>query len=277
MLYSLIGLALATHVTTYDVNVGWTKAPFSGLESLVVDPAVALDQLAPVEPPLAADVEQVANLAAPTEHALVFTNPMSSWAEVAVDGLPIGTIGPYSTMRLEGVRFGFHTVALKLPTGSVRTFATRVGPLPRIAPPIAVTVTRDRIDLSDKIFFELDSAVILGESFALLEAVAAALQAHPEVILVRIEGHTDSRGDAAYNQTLSESRSAAVVAFLVKAGVPADKLLTSGFGESVPLDPTESEAAWEANRRVEFLVAKHVEDMAPVVAPAPVKKKKGGK
>ena len=277
MLFSLIGLAFATHVSTFDVNVRWTKAPFSGLESLVVDPAVALEQLSPVKPPLPADVEPVPNLAAQTERALVFTNPLSSWAEVAVNGLPIGTIGPYSTMRLEGLKFGLHTVALHVPTGITRTFAIRVGPMPRIAPPIAVTVKRDRIDLSDNIYFELDSAVISGESFGLLDAVSAALQAHPEVLLVRIEGHTDSRGEAAYNQTLSESRSASVVAYLVKAGIPADRLLASGFGESVPVNPAETEAAWEANRRVEFLVAKHVEDMVPVVAPAPVKKKKGGK
>ncbi|MDP2309327.1 MAG: OmpA family protein [Pseudomonadota bacterium] len=278
MLFSLIGLAFATHVATFDTNVRWTKAPFSGLESLVVDPAVALGQLSPIKPPLPADAEEVPNLAAQSERALVFTNPLSSWAEVAVNGLPIGTIGPYATMRLEGLTFGLHMVALEVPTGSIRTFVTRVGPMPRIAPPIAVTVKRDRIDLSDKIYFELESAVILGESFGLLDAVATALQAHPEILLVRVEGHTDSRGEAAYNQTLSESRSSSVVAYLVKAGIPADRLLAAGFGESVPVDPAETEAAWEANRRVELLVAKHVEDMVPVVAPPPdKKKKKGGK
>ncbi|MES2639112.1 MAG: OmpA family protein [Myxococcota bacterium] len=277
LLFSLFGLANATHVTTYEVNNLWTKAPFSGLESLVVDPVVALEQLAPVKPPFAADVEDVPNLAAQTERALVFTNPLASWAEVAVNGLPIGTIGPYTTMRLEGLKFGLHTVALKVPTGITRTFAIRVGPMPRIAPPIAVTVKRDRIDLSDKIYFELESAVILAESFGLLDAVATALKAHPEVILVRIEGHTDSRGEAEYNQKLSEGRSAAVVEYLVKSGIPADRLLAAGFGESVPVDPAETEAAWDANRRVEFMVAKHVEDMVPVVPPKPAKKKSGGK
>src|SRR5688572_31998912 len=46
---------------------------------------------------------------------------------------------------------------------------------------------RDRIDLSDKIYFELDSAVILAESFGLLDAVAKALIEHPEVLVVRID------------------------------------------------------------------------------------------
>lgn len=274
MMFLLVGLAFATHVTTYDVNARWTKAPFSGLESLVVDPEVVLGQLQPLKLPLPADVEEVANLAPKGEHALVFTNPMASWAEVSLNGLPIGTVGPYATMRLEGVKFGPYTLALKSPTLHVRTFAIRVAPAPRLAPPVAVIVKRDRLELSDKIFFELDSAVILAESFSLLDAVAAALTAHPEVLLARIEGHTDSRGEAAYNQTLSEARSASVRDYLVKAGIAADRLLASGFGESLPVDAAETEEAWELNRRVEFLVVKHVEDVPPVIE-TPKKKKKG--
>ncbi|MDP2315419.1 MAG: OmpA family protein [Pseudomonadota bacterium] len=279
MLFSLVGLAFATHVATYDVNARWTKAPLSGLESLVVDPAVAIAQLAPLTPPIAVDAEDLPNLAAKGERAIVFTNPLSTWAKLSLNGLPIGNIGPYATMRVDGVKLGVYSIALEAPTLRVRTFAVHVGPMPRVAPPIAVTVKRDRIDLSDKIYFELDSAVILAESFGLLDAVATALNAHPEVLVVRIEGHTDSRGEAAYNQTLSESRAASVRDYLVKAGVATDRFLAAGFGESMPIDPaeTETEAAWDANRRVEFLVDKHVEDMVPVVAPGPVKKKKGGK
>ncbi len=274
-LLPFLGLAFATHVTTYDVNVRWTKEPFSGLESLVVDPAVAAAQLKPLRGPLPADVEEAPNLAVKGEKALVFTNPMSSWAEVAVDGLPIGTIGPYSTMRLDGVRVGTHTVALKVPTGRSRTFAVRVVPPPRIAPPIAVNVTRTKLDLSDNIYFELDSASIHADSFGLLDAVAKALLAHPEVLVVRVEGHTDSQGEADYNQKLSDARAAAVRDYLVKAGVPADRLSAAGFGESKPLDPAETEAAWDKNRRVEFVVEKHLEDTTPPApAPEPAKKKK---
>lgn len=274
-LLPFVGLAFATHVTTYDVNNRWTKPPFSGLESLVVDPAVAIEQIKPVRAPLPADVEEVENLAVKGDKALAFTNPMSSWAEVSVNGLPIGTIGPYSTMRLEGLKIGTYTVQLQVPTGRARTFAVRVGPAPRIAPPIAVNIQRDRIDLSDSIYFELDSAVILAESFGLLDAVAKALLAHPEVQVVRIEGHTDSRGEADYNQKLSEARAAAVREYLVKAGVPAERLVSAGFGESKPLDPAETESAWDKNRRVDFLVEKHAEDAAPVTEPAaPAKKKK---
>jgi len=276
MLFSLVGFAFATHVSTFDVNARWTPPPFSGLESLVVDPAKAVDQLEPLKGPLPPEAEAVANLAVKGERALVFTNPMSTWADLTVNGLPIGIIGPYATMRLEGVKNGLYTLALRTPTLFVRTFSVRVGPAPRVAPPINVLVKRDRFELSDSIYFELDSAVILPESHGLLDAVAKAMTDHPEVLVVRVEGHTDSRGEAAYNQTLSESRATAVREYLVKGGVATDRLVSAGFGESRPVEPAETEAAWDKNRRVEFMVEKHAEDAAP--APTlPVKKKKGGK
>ena len=271
-LLSFVGLAFATHVETFDVNNRWTKAPFSGLESLVIDPAVVVEQLKPVRAPFPPEVEEVENLAVKGDRALVFTNPMMSWAELTLNGLAIGTIGPLTTMRLEGLKVGTYTVQLKPPTGVVRTFAVRVGPAPRIAPPVAVKVTRTRIDLSDNIYFELDSAVIVPESFGLLDATAKAILAHPEVLVARIEGHTDNRGDADYNQKLSDSRAAAVLAYLVKAGVPAERLVAFGFGESKPVDSADTEDAWDKNRRVEFLVEKHQEDLTPPVV-EPVKKK----
>jgi outer membrane protein OmpA-like peptidoglycan-associated protein len=275
-LLPFVGLAFATHVTTFDVNPNWTKAPFSGLESLSVDPAVVVTQLKPIKPPLPADVEPVANLAAKGEQALMFTNPMSQWSDLKLNGLPIGILGPYATMRLDGLKAGLYEITLEPPNHRIRSFAVRILPPPRVAPPIAVTVGRNRIDLSDKIYFDLDSADILPESFGLLDALAKAIVAHPEVLVLRVEGHTDSRGDDAYNQKLSEQRAAAVQAWLVKAGVPADRLTAVGFGESKPVDPAETEDAWEKNRRVDFIVEKHAEDLPP---PPPVedpkKKKKG--
>jgi outer membrane protein OmpA-like peptidoglycan-associated protein len=276
MLFSLVGFAFATHVTTFDVNVRWTPPPFSGLESLVVDPAKAVDQIEPLKGPLPPETERVANLAVKGERALVFTNPMSTWADLTVNGLPIGIIGPYATMRLDGVKNGLYAVALRTPTLFVRTFSVRVGPAVRVAPPINVVVKRDRFDLSDSIYFELDSSVILAESYGLLDAVAKAMTEHPEVLVLRVEGHTDSRGEAAYNQTLSEARASAVREYLLKGGVSTDRIVSAGFGESLPVEAAETEAAWDKNRRVEFMVEKHLED-APAAPVLPVKKKKGGK
>ena len=273
-LLSALNLAWATHVTTYDVNVSWTKAPFSGMESLVVEPGKFIQELRPAVGPTPPLAEPTPNLAVAGEKALVFTNPMSNWANVEINGQAVGTIGPYTTMRIDGVRAGNYLIQLQVPTMHERTFAVRVLPAARVAPPIRVLVNKDRIDLSDNVYFEFDSSVIRSESFGLLDAVVKAIGEHPELLLVRIEGHTDSQGAEDYNQKLSEARAAAVRDYLVKGGVAAERLSSVGFGESKPVDPADTDEAFEKNRRVEFIIEK-VQEVAPPEPVPPPKKKKG--
>jgi outer membrane protein OmpA-like peptidoglycan-associated protein len=71
---------------------------------------------------------------------------------------------------------------------------------------------------------------------------------------VTIEGHTDVRGDAAYNQALSERRAAAVRAWLVGHGVDAARISATGAGESRPVRTGTTEADHRANRRVEIRI-----------------------
>jgi outer membrane protein OmpA-like peptidoglycan-associated protein len=72
---------------------------------------------------------------------------------------------------------------------------------------------------------------------------------------VSIEGHTDNVGKAASNQKLSEKRAASVKAYLVKKGVKADRLSTSGFGDTAPIADNKTKAGKASNRRVEFKVS----------------------
>ena len=69
-------------------------------------------------------------------------------------------------------------------------------------------------------------------------------------------GHTDERGDDAYNLDLSDRRAAAVVKYLVDNGVEAKRLTSQGYGETQPVDKRQNEAAWAKNRRVEFHILK---------------------
>lgn len=120
-------------------------------------------------------------------------------------------------------------------------------------------LTQGRIEIKDSIYFETAKAVIKAESHSLLDEVAEVLVAHPELTKIRIEGHTDSRGGAAYNLQLSQDRAASVMAYLVDKGVEADRLDSAGFGESKPLVKGENEAAWEKNRRVDFFVVERAD------------------
>jgi OOP family OmpA-OmpF porin len=71
---------------------------------------------------------------------------------------------------------------------------------------------------------------------------------------VVIEGHTDSSGDAAFNQQLSEKRAEAVKAELVANGANPDKIKTVGYGESKPIADNGTREGRAKNRRVEIRV-----------------------
>jgi OmpA-OmpF porin, OOP family len=123
-----------------------------------------------------------------------------------------------------------------------------------------VVVTDTSIEILDVIYFEYDKAVILPKSFPILDAVAATLQGNPSIQLVEIQGHTDERGDDAYNLDLSDRRAKAVMKYLVDKGVDSKRLTAQGYGETQPLDRRHNEAAWAKNRRVAFLILKRATD-----------------
>jgi outer membrane protein OmpA-like peptidoglycan-associated protein len=125
--------------------------------------------------------------------------------------------------------------------------------------PAKVVVTTQKLDILDKVFFDTNKTTIKKVSYPLLDEVAHVLIDHPEILKVRVEGHTDSRGSDSANLKLSDGRARAVQTYLVKAGVAPNRLSAAGFGETRPVDPTENEAAWEKNRRVEFVIESRAE------------------
>jgi outer membrane protein OmpA-like peptidoglycan-associated protein len=88
-----------------------------------------------------------------------------------------------------------------------------------------------------------------------LDLVFQFLKDYPKVNL-SIEAHTDTRGNDAYNQGLSERRAKAAYDYLVGRGIPASRLKSQGFGESKPTVPDNSPENMAINRRVEFKVTR---------------------
>ena len=130
-------------------------------------------------------------------------------------------------------------------------------PVPPPEPPpetARVEVKQDRIDIKEKIQFAIDKAEILPASDGLLNEVVGALQSHTEIKKIAIYGHTDSDGEAAYNQSLSERRANAVKTWLTTHGVEGGRLESKGFGEAKPIAGNDTPAGKEQNRRVEFLI-----------------------
>ncbi len=117
-----------------------------------------------------------------------------------------------------------------------------------------VVIEDTRLEILDKIYFNTDSAQLQRRSHAVLDNVAEVLIAHPEIPIIRVEGHTDSTGRAAYNMGLSQRRAESVARYLVdEGGVRRDRLIAEGFGETQPVVPdAKTKMALAQNRRVEF-------------------------
>jgi outer membrane protein OmpA-like peptidoglycan-associated protein len=106
--------------------------------------------------------------------------------------------------------------------------------------------------VSHAIQFDTGSDRLRPESINVIKEVAAALQKQPEIKL-RVEGHTDSTGDATSNLDLSKRRAESVKGALVKLGISADRLTTEGFGQTKPMAPNDTPQGRAENRRVEFV------------------------
>jgi outer membrane protein OmpA-like peptidoglycan-associated protein len=118
-----------------------------------------------------------------------------------------------------------------------------------------IVMHADRIELRQMVYFATNEDRILEKSFELLDEVARALLDYPS-ISVSIEGHTDNQGPDDYNQDLSVRRAASVRRYLIAQGVEAERMTSTGYGESRPIDDNRTETGRAANRRVEFLITK---------------------
>ncbi len=103
--------------------------------------------------------------------------------------------------------------------------------------------------------FAKGSAVIPEANKALLKQAAEQLKKSPADTRVQIDGHTDSDGDDAANQKLSQQRAESVRAEMLKEGVPAAMLSTKGYGETQPKASNDTPEGKFENRRIEYKVA----------------------
>ncbi len=118
--------------------------------------------------------------------------------------------------------------------------------------PSLVVVTDKEIKITQQIHFEFDKDKIRSESFPVLDAVVEVLVQNPKIKL-DIQGHTDNKGSAAYNKSLSDRRAAAVRKYLISKGIDAGRLTSKGYGMERPLVPNTSDVNRALNRRVQFV------------------------
>jgi peptidoglycan-associated lipoprotein len=148
------------------------------------------------------------------------------------------------------------------PMAATTPTIVQVEPAPT-PPPAPPTVAEDTLPSNlDEInkrgylkdaFFDFDKAEIRTDQRDKLAADGTWLRSHPSV-KVRIEGHCDEHGTAAYNMALGERRAAVVQEYLVSLGVDASLLQTISYGKERPFALGHDEAAWAENRCDHFLV-----------------------
>jgi OOP family OmpA-OmpF porin len=123
-----------------------------------------------------------------------------------------------------------------------------------------VIVTKTKLQILDKIYFETDKVDIKPVSFPLLDAIAATIKGNPQIQLIEIQGHADERGSDDHNMELTEGRVNSVQEALVERGVNPGTLRHKGYGETKPICTQHNEDCWSQNRRVEFIILKRAEE-----------------
>ena len=116
----------------------------------------------------------------------------------------------------------------------------------------AVQTQLNKILLDKKIEFETSKSAILPSSTPVLEEVLSVLKKAPQ-LSVSINGHTDNSGDPAANRVLSQQRAQAVVDWLAKSGVAANRMKAAGFGPDKPIATNATPEGRAQNRRVEII------------------------
>ena len=118
------------------------------------------------------------------------------------------------------------------------------------------TGTELRVTLPQDLLFATDSTTLRADLLEDLRAVAKNLNDYPNSD-VGIVGHTDSVGEASYNQNLSQRRAQAVTSVLQNSGVSGGRLQINGQGENQPIASNDSAAGRAQNRRVDIIIRPH--------------------
>jgi outer membrane protein OmpA-like peptidoglycan-associated protein len=127
---------------------------------------------------------------------------------------------------------------------------------------IKETPTEVRVDMAADVLFDFDKADLLPKADETLKKAADFIRDHAKGGAVRIEGHTDAKGNDAYNQKLSERRAASVKSWFIAHGLSNMKFSTEGFGAKKPVAPntkpdgSDDPDGRQKNRRVELVIKK---------------------
>lgn len=122
-------------------------------------------------------------------------------------------------------------------------------------PEVTTEVIKKLNDFSKSVLFDTSKATIKAESTAKLDEIVNVMNEYSNANF-KLEGHTDSTGNAAKNLQLSKDRAAAVKDYLIAKGISADRLSSEGYGITKPIASNKTVEGRAQNRRVEIILVK---------------------
>ena len=185
--------------------------------------------------------------------------------KVNADGCPIDSDGdgvPDSMDKCPGTPAGVQVDSVGCPIDSdgdgVPDYLDKCPGTPRGVPvddngcpPSGVVVRGDEWAVEGQILFDINKDTLKPNAETLLDRVVIFLQKNPQWY-VEIQGHTDSTGPKAWNDTLSQMRADSVMNYLVSHGISASRLTANGYGSSEPVASNDTAEGRQQNRRVDF-------------------------
>jgi OmpA-OmpF porin, OOP family len=109
-----------------------------------------------------------------------------------------------------------------------------------------------------RIFYDYNSASLREESKVVLDTLYMMLVENPDMV-IELSSHTDSIGSDSYNLKLSQGRAESCVNYLIAKGIPKERVIAKGYGESQPIAPNSSgkrdnPEGRQKNRRTEYKI-----------------------
>lgn len=248
--------------TSYRLKAGTVKLevrhprykPWEGSAEIQVDKTTTLDVVLEAKAPEVGTVSGTVKDAngKPLGGTIEVEGADKQSATAGVDGTYAMTLKP-GAYRVKASAPGHFSRfnAFVVEAGAKLTMDFQLNPRPAKA---VVVITKQKLRIGKTIHFAYNKTEVRPDSLQILDEVAEVLHNHPEIQLIRVEGHTDRRGGFARNLKLSQGRAEAVRDYLITQGIDPTRLEAMGYGSRKPLVPELTPRHRAINRRVEFRI-----------------------
>jgi OmpA-OmpF porin, OOP family len=120
---------------------------------------------------------------------------------------------------------------------------------------VEITYEPSRVFTLENVYFEFGKSTLKPESFPALDELVSLLKAAPSME-IEISGHTDNIGSKESNLKLSKDRAEAVRQYLVRKGISPSRVVSAGYGDTIPVATNETDEGRQMNRRTEVKILK---------------------